>query len=56
MAKPNTAEFDIYGGVDPREIPAYRYVDAARYLNIASPTLRSFESTFDVLRCIIEIV
>lgn len=42
MAKPNVSEFDIYGGVDPREIPAYRYVDAARYLNIALPTLRSW--------------
>lgn len=42
MVKRNTSEIDIYGGVDPREIPAYRYVDAALYLNIPSPTLRSW--------------
>jgi uncharacterized protein (DUF433 family) len=33
---------DIYKGNDPREIPAYRLADAARYLNIATPTLRSW--------------
>lgn len=42
MLKAKTSEVDIYGGCDPREIPAYRFVDAARYLNIALPTLRSW--------------
>lgn len=42
MARIDTSEVDIYGGRDPREIPAYRFVDAAKYLNIALPTLRSW--------------
>jgi uncharacterized protein (DUF433 family) len=42
MPKTNTSELDIYGGSDPRELPAYRFVDAAKYLNIPSPTLRSW--------------
>lgn len=33
---------DIYGGQDPRDIPAYTFTDAAKYLNIALPTLRSW--------------
>jgi uncharacterized protein (DUF433 family) len=42
MSKANKPKIDIYGGQDPREIPAYRFVDAAIYLNIAEPTLRSW--------------
>ncbi|HLG17447.1 MAG TPA: DUF433 domain-containing protein [Blastocatellia bacterium] len=38
----DTSELDIYGGCDPREIPAYRFVDAATYLNLPVPTLRSW--------------
>ncbi|NJL01588.1 MAG: DUF433 domain-containing protein [Spirulinaceae cyanobacterium RM2_2_10] len=33
---------DIYGGKDPRHIPAYSIPDAARYLKIPSATLRSW--------------
>ncbi|HXC72479.1 MAG TPA: DUF433 domain-containing protein [Pyrinomonadaceae bacterium] len=33
---------DIYGGRDPREIPAYRFTDAASYLRIPVPTLRAW--------------
>jgi uncharacterized protein (DUF433 family) len=40
--KANNSSLDIYGGRDPREIPAYRLADAAKYLNIAPPTLRSW--------------
>lgn len=36
------ANLDIYGGQDPRDIPAYRYSDAAKYLNLPLPTLRSW--------------
>jgi len=42
MSKANASNLDIYGGEDPREIPAYRLVDAATYLNIPVPTLRSW--------------
>ena len=42
MLKANTSKLDIYGGRDPRDIPAYRFADAAKYLNIALPTLRSW--------------
>lgn len=38
----NSSKLDIYGGRDPRDIPAYRFADAAKYLNIALPTLRSW--------------
>lgn len=33
---------NIYGGRDPRGIPAYRLTDAAAYLNIPKATLRSW--------------
>lgn len=33
---------NIYGGRDPREIPAYQLADAAAYLNIPKATLRSW--------------
>jgi len=33
---------DIYGGRDPREIPAYRFSDAASYLGVALTTLRAW--------------
>jgi uncharacterized protein (DUF433 family) len=42
MSKTNTLHLDIYGGRDPREIPAYRLADAAIYLNIPAATLRSW--------------
>jgi uncharacterized protein (DUF433 family) len=35
-------KIDIYGGRDPREIPAYRFTDAASYLGIAVTTLRAW--------------
>jgi uncharacterized protein (DUF433 family) len=33
---------DLYGGQDPREMPAYTYRDASRYLDIPLATLRSW--------------
>ena len=42
MQRPDNPTIDIYGGHDPRDIPAYRFADAAKYLNIALPTLRSW--------------
>lgn len=33
---------DIYGGKDPRDIPSYSALDAARYLNIPTATIRSW--------------
>jgi uncharacterized protein (DUF433 family) len=42
MSKANSLSTDIYGGRDPREIPAYRLVDAAIYLHIPAATLRSW--------------
>src|SRR5258708_12485747 len=42
MLGANALHADIYGGCDPREIPAYRLVDAAIYLNIPTATLRSW--------------
>ena len=42
MPKANNSVIDIYGGRDPRDIPAYRLGDASKYLNIPSPTLRSW--------------
>lgn len=42
MSKVSSLQVDIYGGHDPREIPAYRFVDAAIYLNIPVATLRSW--------------
>jgi uncharacterized protein (DUF433 family) len=33
---------DIYGGRDPREVPAYRFSDAASYLEIPVTTLRAW--------------
>ncbi len=33
---------DLYGGVDPRDIPTYSIGDAARYLRIPKPTIRSW--------------
>lgn len=36
------SHLDIYGGQDPRNIPAYGFNEAARYLKIAPATLRSW--------------
>lgn len=33
---------DLYGGVDPRQIPTYSIEDAARYLRIPQGTIRSW--------------
>jgi uncharacterized protein (DUF433 family) len=33
---------DIYGGSDPRDVPAYRVPEAARYLSLPSSTLRAW--------------
>src|SRR5256884_6186016 len=33
---------DFYGGRDPREIPAYTFRDASKYLDIPLATLRSW--------------
>jgi uncharacterized protein (DUF433 family) len=38
----NTPNLDIYGGRDPREIPAYRLIDAAAYLGLPDTTLRAW--------------
>jgi uncharacterized protein (DUF433 family) len=38
----NHAKVDIYGGRDPREIPAYRVTDAASYLGLPVTTLRAW--------------
>ncbi|HET8781139.1 MAG TPA: DUF433 domain-containing protein [Pyrinomonadaceae bacterium] len=40
----NNPQLDIYGGRDPREIPAYRVTDAASYLGIPVTTLRAWSS------------
>ena len=42
MSKIRRKKLDIYGGRDPREIPAYRFSDAASYLGIAVTTLRAW--------------
>ena len=42
MSNPNSQKLDIYGGRDPREIPAYRVTDAASYLGIPVSTLRAW--------------
>jgi uncharacterized protein (DUF433 family) len=42
MSNTNHPKIDIYGGRDPREIPAYRFADAASYLGIAITTLRAW--------------
>ncbi|HEU4452294.1 MAG TPA: DUF433 domain-containing protein [Longimicrobium sp.] len=36
------ARFELYGGRDPRQLPAYSVGEAARYLRIPSATLRSW--------------
>lgn len=36
------ARFEMYGGRDPRQLPAYSVPDAARYLRIPTATLRSW--------------
>lgn len=33
---------DLYGGIDPRDIPSYSIGDAARYLRIPAGTIRSW--------------
>ncbi len=40
--KPNKINLNFYGGQDPRNIPAYSYRDASRYLDIPLATLRSW--------------
>ncbi len=35
-------KFEIYGGRDPRVLPAYSFVEAARYLRIPVETLRNW--------------
>jgi uncharacterized protein (DUF433 family) len=42
MSKSTNPKIDIYGGRDPREIPAYRFTDAASYLRIPVATLRAW--------------
>jgi len=42
VSNSNTQKLDIYGGRDPREIPAYRVTDAASYLGIPATTLRAW--------------
>jgi hypothetical protein len=42
VSNPNSLKLDIYGGRDPREIPAYRVTDAASYLGIPVTTLRAW--------------
>lgn len=38
----NTSTTDLYGGHDPRNMPAYSFYDAAKYLSIPLATLRSW--------------
>lgn len=38
----HTIKVDIYGGRDPRDIPAYRFSDAASYLRLPKATLRAW--------------
>lgn len=38
----HTQERKIYGGRDPREIPAYTMVEAARYLRVPEQTVRNW--------------
>ena len=42
MTNANLIDLDIYGGRDPREMPAYGLADAARYLALPVATLRSW--------------
>lgn len=42
MRKADLQQIDIYKGRDPRDIPAYTFLDAALYLNIPKATLRSW--------------
>jgi uncharacterized protein (DUF433 family) len=42
MSNISALKIDIYGGRDPRDIPAYRFGDAASYLDIAQTTLRAW--------------
>lgn len=42
MSKFTQPKVDIYGGRDPREIPAYRFSDASSYLGLALTTLRAW--------------
>ena len=38
----NKVNLDLYGGQDPREMPAYTFRDASKYLDIPLATLRSW--------------
>jgi uncharacterized protein (DUF433 family) len=40
--RPKMAKFQLYGGRDPRQLPAYSVGEAARYLRIPAATLRSW--------------
>lgn len=42
MAVQEEPELDIYGGSDPRELPAYTHAEAAHYLQIPLSTLRAW--------------
>lgn len=42
QSNPRESRLDLYGGRDPREIPAYTFGDASKYLDIPLPTLRSW--------------
>ena len=37
-----TDRLDIYGGLDPRDVPTYRVSEAARYLSLPVSTLRAW--------------
>jgi uncharacterized protein (DUF433 family) len=37
-----TNKLDVYGGADPRELPAYGILEAAHYLDIPGTTIRSW--------------
>ncbi len=43
LSKVMTAnKFALYGGIDPREVPAYSIAEAAHYLSIPGTTIRSW--------------
>ncbi len=40
--EPAVAGADLYGGLDPRDLPAYTLADAARYLKLPATTVRQW--------------
>ncbi len=40
--KQEAQNFDLYGGSDPRDIPAYAFADASKYLEVPLATIKSW--------------